>query len=43
MTLTPPGAPGPVNDRGKYMVVWKRQADGSWKIHRDMFNTNLGQ
>ena len=43
MTLTPPGSPDPVNDRGKYMVVWKRQSDGSWKIHRDMFNTNLGQ
>jgi uncharacterized protein (TIGR02246 family) len=22
----------------KYVVVWKRQADGSWKLHRDMWN-----
>jgi uncharacterized protein (TIGR02246 family) len=43
MTLTPPGASSPVNDRGKYLVVWKRQSDGSWKIYRDMFSTNLGQ
>ena len=42
MTLTPPGASAPMNDRGKYMVVWKRQGDGSWKIYRDMFNSNLG-
>ena len=41
MTLTPPGAPGAINDRGKYLVVWKRQNDGSWKIYRDMFSSNL--
>lgn len=41
MTLTPPGAPGPVNDQGKYMVVWKRQSDGGWRIYRDMFSSNL--
>ena len=41
MTLNPPGAPGDVNDRGKFLVVWKRQADGSWKIYRDMFSSNL--
>lgn len=28
-------------DRGKYMVIWKRQADGSWKLYRDMFNSSM--
>lgn len=27
-------------DQLKYIVVWKR-VDGSWKLHRDMFSTNL--
>ena len=31
----------PVVDRGKYLTVWKKQADGSWKVAADMFNTNL--
>src|SRR5262249_51697460 len=22
----------------KYVVVWKRQKDGSWKLHRDIWN-----
>jgi uncharacterized protein (TIGR02246 family) len=26
---------------GKYMTLLKRQPDGSWKIHRDIFNSNV--
>ena len=26
---------------GKYLTVLKRQADGSWKIFRDIFNSNV--
>jgi uncharacterized protein (TIGR02246 family) len=27
-------------DKGKYVVIWKRQADGRWKLHVDIWNTN---
>ena len=37
----PDGAP--IKDNGKYMTVWKKQADGTWKVAVDMFNTNLPQ
>ncbi len=30
----------PVNATGKYVVVWKKQADGQWKAIADIFNTN---
>ena len=39
-TLTPKGGK-PMVDKGKYITVWKRQADGSWKIARDVSNSNL--
>lgn len=28
-------------DRGKFIVVWKRQPDGSWKWQVDIFNSDL--
>jgi uncharacterized protein (TIGR02246 family) len=30
-----------VKDKGKYLTVWKRQVDGSWKIVRDINNSDL--
>ena len=27
-------------DNGKYIVIWK-QEDGEWKLHRDIFNSNV--
>jgi ketosteroid isomerase-like protein len=29
------------SDKGKYLTVWKREADGSWKMLFDMFNSDL--
>lgn len=40
MTLTPAGA-APIMDRGKYLTIWRKQADGTWKVVRDMFNSDL--
>lgn len=34
------GADGEVIDDGKFIVVWKREADG-WKLHRDIVNSSL--
>jgi len=28
-------------DRGKYCEVWKKQADGKWKVETDMFSSDL--
>lgn len=28
-------------DRGKFVVVWKKQADGTWKIAADIWNSDL--
>lgn len=41
MTMTPKKGGKAVNDKGKYVVVWERQADGSWKALRDIFNSDL--
>jgi ketosteroid isomerase-like protein len=40
MTMNPTGAP-PVTDKGKYIEVWKRQADGSWKVAYDSWSSDL--
>lgn len=39
MTVGPKGQKGTA-DTGKYITVWKRQADGSWKIYRDISNSD---
>jgi ketosteroid isomerase-like protein len=30
-----------IPDKGKYVTVWKKQADGSWKVLLDTFNTDM--
>jgi uncharacterized protein (TIGR02246 family) len=27
-----------IQDSTKYLVIWKRQADGTWKVHVDIWN-----
>ncbi|MBA2471329.1 MAG: hypothetical protein H0V41_03460 [Pseudonocardiales bacterium] len=31
----------PPIDKGKFVDVWKKQADGSWKAVIDIFNSDL--
>lgn len=30
-----------ITDKGKYLTVWKKQSDGSWKVSADMFNSDM--
>ncbi|HET9275536.1 MAG TPA: DUF4440 domain-containing protein [Gemmatimonadales bacterium] len=41
MDVAVPGAPAPVHDKGKFIEIWKKQSDGSWKVARDIFNSDL--
>ena len=40
VTLNDPSGK-PVNDRGKYVEVWEKQADGTWKCGADIWNSDL--
>ncbi len=31
---------GPISDVGKFVEIFKRQADGSWKIHVTIWNSD---
>lgn len=40
MTFTGPNGKT-IPDKGKYVTVWKKQKDQSWKVVLDIFNTDL--
>jgi uncharacterized protein (TIGR02246 family) len=40
MTMVPKKGAA-MEDHGKYVVVWKKQADGGWKLYRDIWNTDV--
>ena len=40
MTMHDPSGK-PINDRGKYVEVWEKQADGKWKCGTDIWNSDL--
>lgn len=40
LVITLPNQPE-VQDYGKYIEIWRRQADGSWKMSRDTFNSDV--
>ena len=40
MTMTNPKTKKPMTDHGKYLTVYTKQADGSWKAAADTFNSD---
>lgn len=36
----PSASGGRTRDQGKYLVVYRRQTDGSWKVSADMFSSD---
>jgi uncharacterized protein (TIGR02246 family) len=40
LTTTDPKTKRPVSETGKYLTVYKKQADGSWKATEDMLNAD---
>jgi uncharacterized protein (TIGR02246 family) len=41
MTMTDAKSKKPVTDKGKFMTVYAKQADGSWKVVADTFNSDM--
>ena len=40
ITIQPEGQEA-IKDNGKFVVIWKKAADGTWKLHVDIWNTSL--
>jgi len=39
-TIQPEGMDA-IEDKGNYLVIWKKAADGTWKIHVDIWQSSL--
>lgn len=39
LTIRPEGQET-IEDQGKYLVIWKQDPDGIWKLHIDIWNTS---
>jgi uncharacterized protein (TIGR02246 family) len=40
MTMTDPKTNQPMTDKGKFLTVYTKQSDGSWKVVADTFNSD---
>jgi len=41
LTMSDPKDKKPITDQGKYMTVYKKQADGTWKAEADSINSDI--
>jgi len=39
-TMTDPKTKKPMTDKGKYLTIYRKQADGSWKVAVDTYNSD---
>jgi ketosteroid isomerase-like protein len=39
-SLVPTDKGQPIRDPGKYMILYRRQEDGSWRVARDIWNSS---
>ena len=40
LTIQPEGKEA-FEDQGKYLVIWKQTVEGDWRLHIDIWNTNM--
>jgi uncharacterized protein (TIGR02246 family) len=41
MTMSDPKTKQPMTDKGKYVTIFKKQADGTWKAVSDILNSDM--
>jgi ketosteroid isomerase-like protein len=41
MTFSIPGVPVPIDEQGKFLQIYRKQSDGSWKMAREIYNSDL--
>ena len=41
ITLSPKTGGPAMNDAGKYLTIYQRQSDGTWKMARDIWNSDV--
>ena len=41
MTFAIPGVPTPIDEQGKFLQIYRKQSDGSWKMTREIYNSDL--
>ena len=41
LTFTPPNTTAPMSDKGKVLIVMRKEADGKWRTSRGIFNSDL--
>jgi len=41
MTFSIPSLPAPIDEQGKFLQIYRKQSDGSWKMTREIYNSDL--